>query len=338
MTRHERRAPGRGRRELRPRGGLRCSADLRRKATRSERADRKPVSLEIWSAVFCLFLGLSVGPSAGAQLSSDESAAIAPPEDRIVSHARVLVANTTLAALSSGAIARARGGSFWRGAKRGALGGVLTYAGKRVATRPWRGAGFLGREVAAAGATLMRQAQVPDTADRVPWLFPVGPLHVYIGRRAPEESRVRVKVHAATALVAMFVSFDDGTRWDPRASLSSGMLVFRDSRWSGATLGYQEGGVIGLREDRLAHTAYSAARRRATFAHERVHVVQDDFSFAAWSAPAEGWLLARLPGGDALARYVDLGLQPLMPRLVARLVRYEDRPWEQEAAFLARTR
>jgi hypothetical protein len=78
--------------------------------------------------------------------------------------------------------------------------------------------------------------------------------------------------------------------------------------------------------------------RSDVLAHERVHVLQYDFALAAWGEPAEAWLLAPLPGGARLDRYLDFGL-PLLPWAAANLVIPHDyRPWEQEADYLTGVR
>ena len=64
--------------------------------------------------------------------------------------------------------------------------------------------------------------------------------------------------------------------------------------------------MIWLRSD--LHVPHPDADVRAIFAHERVHVVQDDFSFLTWGDPLEGLLSDRLPGGPWIRRHLDLGL------------------------------
>lgn len=83
-----------------------------------------------------------------------------------------------LGGLTAGIVQRLRGGSFSDGFARGAVGGAVAYAGRRIAAERFDGAGLLGRQVGAVGASVVRNA-----SERRPSLerlfFPAGPLHVY---------------------------------------------------------------------------------------------------------------------------------------------------------------
>jgi hypothetical protein len=78
---------------------------------------------------------------------------------------------------------------------------------------------------------------------------------------------------------------------------------------------------------------------QASFAHERVHVLQRDFTFQAWGAPAQDWLARDESLYRSLSSFLDIDLAfPLAEWafLEAMGVPYRDRPREIEAEFLSR--
>src|SRR5688500_7503222 len=122
---------------------------------------------------------------------------------------------------------------------------------------------------------------------------------------------------------------------DGSASLSACAPVFRTSRHllgseGDFALGIMAGGIIVL-------GANAAESLHDTFAHERVHVLQYDYSQEVWGDPFEDWLAAKLPGGSTLLRFVRPGIMlPGIGSAVSEVVEIDwiDRPWELEAEYL----
>jgi hypothetical protein len=83
--------------------------------------------------------------------------------------------------------------------------------------------------------------------------------------------------------------------------------------------------------------AFGDAYLGRSFAHERVHVLQQDQLAALWTDPAADWLLERTHFGRRLAPYVDVNLSTELMRLVGGVISaHGDRPWELESIFFAR--
>ena len=231
-----------------------------------------------------------------------------------------LAINAALGGLTAGIAAAVRGERFVDGFFVGAAGGVLVYGGKRLAVERAAGAGFAGRQVAAVGGSIVRNASRGDGAFSALTL-PVGPLRIEIAAgMAP-----RVRLDLASAAVAGVFMVRDDARLDLGTSLSAGALVFRSDRGYNGSHG---AGVILLRGD-LGH--YDAP---AVLAHERVHVLQYDQAQLAWGGPAEAWVLGRSEAGRRLNRWLDLGLTAGIEGLLTLAIPYADRPWEREAYTL----
>jgi hypothetical protein len=247
--------------------------------------------------------------------------------------------NALLGGLTAGTIRALRGGSFADGFVRGAAGGALVYAGKRVAVEHWDGAGLAGREVAALGTSVIR-----NTADgRAPLerlVLPVwlGRVYVTTSPRVSVQPRLDVVGVAST----VFQALDDGSRFDLGRSVSAGAPVFAvyasEEKW----VGYQRAGVVLLRyptdyrgtEDRIPEDIRIPIEHSAS--HERVHLVQLDEVFLLFTAPLEDWLLDRHPVAARIHRWVDPGVMTAALYLPDLLIPYDRRPWEREADFLAR--
>lgn len=246
-----------------------------------------------------------------------------------------LSANALLAGLTAGVVQRWRGGSFEEAFARGALGGAGIYAGKRIAAEDFAGAGLLGREVAAVGASVARNALdgLPPL-DRL--ILPLGPARLHLRRgRSPG---VRLDAIAlgwiAWAVAERELDFDIGE------SLSAGAPVFRTRGTilsfgddSVHAAGVTAAGVVVL--SRVP--GYGEAFERRSSAHERVHVIQQDQLFTLWVDPAEEWALERWRFTRAAGRWVDFNLSTELLRTFGRLFpEHAERPWELESIFLAR--
>lgn len=211
------------------------------------------------------------------------------------------VSDLTLAAVNAllgggtAAAGRAlRGEPVHEALAEGAVGGLVAYGGKRLAAEEFVGAGLLGRQASAVGTSVVRNA----TDGRPPLSrleFPVGPVHFHTGGPGGWELRpdaldaINLALHAART--------DYRFLWGE--SLSAGALVVeRTAGDSPGRLGEAAGGFIRI--DRLPE-----GQRRSTLAHERVHVLQDDFLDMAWFRRAERWALARAFGRESVALRVD---------------------------------
>jgi hypothetical protein len=244
-----------------------------------------------------------------------------------------LSANALLGGLTGGILQAVRDGSFHEGFARGALGGALSYGGRRVAVGGFWGAGLLGRQVSAVGASVVRNASEARPAlSRLS--LPVGPVNLYVQRDDDVHLRAKVDIHGAAWLLSALL--DERVALDGGASLSAGAPVFRTPRYrlgsAGDHLsGISVGGIIVLGYDADRHPDHDV------FAHERVHVLQYDFLQEVWGDPLELWIGGKVPGGRAVLRLVRPGL--VVPGIKSSLVslldlEWEDRPWEIEAEYL----
>ncbi|HEU0053332.1 MAG TPA: hypothetical protein VFQ39_09155, partial [Longimicrobium sp.] len=228
---------------------------------------------------------------------------------RLRGEALTLATNALLGGVTAGVRRMLAGGSFGEGFAPGAAGGALTYAGKRIAVEEFDGAGLLGREVAAVGSSISRNAAEGRPAlESV--MLPAGPVRLYLGG---EGAPVHLRLDAAAVVAAAYTMTLPDTRFDAGESLSSGALVFHRAGRPEA-LGYngaQAAGVVQVRRPGGFDAPLDARLREQverTTRHERVHVIQYDQSFLLWSAPAEAWLMEKTPLTRAISRYVDLGL------------------------------
>lgn len=249
----------------------------------------------------------------------------------------VFAANVLLGGAVGGVTQKLRGGSFRDGLARGAFGGALAFAGKRVSIAEWDGAGLAGRQLAALGTGVIRNAAAGrPSLERV--MLPLWPLHVYL--RPDSAARVRVKLDVLTTVFTALSLAASGTTLEVRESLSSGVVVLREHDAYLAVPGeetcvpaYTFAGAVMVSDIMVPRTAGNS-----TVPHERVHVIQYDQFFTLVSDPAEQWLAPRVPGGRALKRYLDFNL--LTPLLIVPAVLIDEaerRPWEQEAVALTRT-
>jgi hypothetical protein len=245
-----------------------------------------------------------------------------------------LSANGLLGGLTAGVTQRMRGGSFQDGFMRGLLGGAVSWAGKRVAAARFDGAGLIGREVSAAGASLVRNA-----GDARPFLdrlyLPVGPVWLEVG----SGRSVRARLDVAAAAWTLYAVAEPELELDADASWSSGAFVFRTHgkllRLQGDddAAGTANAGVIFLADV----PAYGSAFAERAMAHERIHVLQEDQLAIQWTDPALRWTADRVGLPAASNRFLLYNVSAELLRLLGGIIpSYRDRPWELEAAFFAR--
>ena len=217
-----------------------------------------------------------------------------------VGEAAFLGANTLLGGLTAGVLQAIRGGSFSDGFARGALGGAIVYGGKRVSVGRFAGAGLLGRELAAVGASVVRNAaDARPSFERL--ALPLGPINVYLG--APGRSPLSVKVSLYQLASLGWAIAEPALSFEAGKSLSAGAPVFRARNRvilsdGDPVRGMMVGGTILL-------SGRGVSDEDAVFAHERVHVLQRDFYFRAWFNELEAWLVNQTPFA-AVNRYVDI--------------------------------
>ncbi|MGD8278301.1 MAG: hypothetical protein PVH00_09765 [Gemmatimonadota bacterium] len=246
-----------------------------------------------------------------------------------------LSANGLLGGLTAGLTQRFRGGSFQDGFMRGLLGGAVSWAGKRVAAERFDGAGLIGRQVSAAGASLVRNAsEARPLLDRL--MLPVGPVWLEFG--GPDR-RVHARLDVAAMAWTVYAVAEPELELDRGRSLSSGAFVFRTRgkllrpRGNDEVAGTAYGGVVFLADV----PAYGAAFAERAFAHERIHVLQEDQFAIQVTDPALRWAVARVGLPPAANRYMLYNVSAELLSLLGGIIpTYRDRPWELEATFFAR--
>jgi len=243
-------------------------------------------------------------------------------------------ANGLIGGLTAGVMRHFRGGSFQDGFVRGLLGGVASWAGKHVAARRFDGAGLIGREVSAVGASMVRNAgEARPLLDRL--LLPVGPVWLEVG--GPAHVHARLDVAAAAWL--FYAVAEPELDVDAGASLSSGTFVFRTrgkllrKRGADEFAGTAAAGIIFLADV----PAYGETYAKRAAAHERVHVLQEDQLAILWTDPLAHWAADRIGLPPAVNRFLLYNASTELVGLLGGLIpKYRERPWELEATFFAR--
>ena len=239
-----------------------------------------------------------------AALVPSSSAAQAPElRDRLPQQAAVLAANTAAGALTAGVRALIEGRDFSRAFARGALGGALGYAGKRIAVERWTGAPFLGRAIGAVGNSIVLNATGSGAVLDSIWM-PVGPL--LLGLTRARGLRPRVVVVVADVLVTAQALAESDLHLDWERTLSVGAPVFRTglsriTRDGKRVNGFTIGRLIIL-------DGTQPALEDQVFSHEVVHVLQHDFFQHAWDRPLEAWLRRTVPGGGIVPAWLEFAL------------------------------
>jgi hypothetical protein len=245
-----------------------------------------------------------------------------------------LAVNGALGGFSAAMFALARGNNPWRAALVGFGGGVVMGAGKQVAGRQFDGSGLVGRQLAAAGTSLVRFA----SEDTMVVLVPMGPVTLEVRPRATD--RVRPRVNLVGAGTVLYYVLRSDTRFELGSTLSAGSPVFRFptesvSTRDGIIFGRMDFGTILLG----AEPAILDAQRQMTLPHESIHVVQYDFLEHALTLPPERAILRKLGVGERFLRHVDLGFLSLALAGVLQMhMDYDERPWEREAVILTEGR
>lgn len=285
------------------------------------------------SACVAALLAAALPAAAQCPLSAEECT---PESPRWVGEFSSLSANAVLGGITAGVRRMIDGGSFRDGFLDGLPGGAAVYAGKRLASARFDGAGLLGRQLGAAGTSMVANAgEGRPLLDRL--ALPAGPVLVEFERGGGLPS-LRLDVIAAGWTI--YGIAEPELTFDAGRSLSAGAPVFLtdgklisfgdpDAHAAGVTWA----GVIFLADV----PAYGARVFERSLRHERVHVVQQDFFAGAWTAPLADGLLARTPIPAAVASHIRVNLSTELMRGLGTLIpEHRDRPWEIEAIFFAR--
>ncbi len=194
----------------------------------------------------------------------------------------VLSGNAALGGLTAALIQELRGGSFWEAFLDGALGGAVAYAGKRIVVERFYGAGLVGREVAAVGTSMVRNAS--DGRGALEQLvLPIGLARLYLWGDSTSAlpMHAQVKFDVLTLLATTYLGLRKDFDFDVSASISAGTPVFftREPWAERGWIASQVGGVIWLRSS--PHASDLNAEVPAVFAHERrTHVTRHHLSRA----------------------------------------------------------
>ncbi|HSH46165.1 MAG TPA: hypothetical protein VK966_09930, partial [Longimicrobiales bacterium] len=194
----------------------------------------------VWTLTLLLSSSAVSGLQAQGCSSMTECQAFRP-ELGIEDEIRTAGINMLLGGATTALVRAVRGESVWDGLWAGALGGGVTYMGKRVAVEDFHGAGFLGRELASVGGSMVRNAAAGlDPLEEV--VLPVGPVRLYISK----SQGVVPKVDLATLVATSAFVLAHDARLDPLASLSAGAVVLRGK---GLMPGLTSAGVMMVWKD-----------------------------------------------------------------------------------------
>jgi hypothetical protein len=239
--------------------------------------------------------------------------------------------NSAIGGVTAGLVRAAHGDNFWEGFVRGAAGGGVVYLGKFIGSHDFPGIGLVGRQTAALGASVTRNALTGvGTFDHL--TIPLGPIRIH-----RDTAGTRLTVDLSTVVGTIYGLSSPGSRFDLGRSLATGAVVFqvdsiRNRSPERDPLGRAVGGAILYRPT----PSYHSITTGEIMGHEIVHVIQHDFALTTLSAPLEGWLAGRLRGPIARPlRYLDLGSHALLQAIPGVLgVDPLTTPWEREAYFL----
>lgn len=198
-------------------------------------------------------------------------------------------ANIVAGALTAAVTAVIRGEDVSEAFLKGAVGGAVVFAGKRVTVERFDGAGLLGRQIASVGTGM-----VVDGGRGRAWLsevwVPIGPASVQVG----SQERWRWRVNLQDVGILVWAATRSELHFDFGRSVSNGAPVFvarnhRLKRDSDLKAGTAPGGVILL-------GVTSGADPEATQRHENVHIIQNDYLLGTLSRPTEEWAWQRFAG------------------------------------------
>lgn len=206
----------------------------------------------------------------------------------VYAHLGDLALNGLVGGVIAGVRRELRGGAFRSAFLDGILGGGLSYGGKWIASREFDGAGLLGRELAAVGHSVIRNAGAGEPRlGRIS--FPLWFTRLEWDRG---EGRVRPGVQWSELTALAWAISNEHLQVNGAQSLSAGAMVFdaprRLIRVNGEPIdGFELEGVIALSAVRLQSYGENLA-------HERAHVLQGDLMQSTIGDPLETWMARRL--------------------------------------------
>jgi hypothetical protein len=247
-----------------------------------------------------------------------------------------LGANALLGAVSGGIMQELRGGSFRRGFARGAAGGAVVYAGKRLAVERFDGAGLAGRQLAAVGGSMVRNAgEGLGVLERLYLPLGVARLEVHTPTR-----RLQLTPDLTALGWTLWAVTQRELSLDVSESFSSGTPVFKTDNLVLAEAGDTTHSFAVTNSGIIYHAGIPALGpvvTRKMVEHERIHVLQEDQLFITVTDPLEELLMAQLPYLGRWADRVDVNLATeLMRRLARWFPKHLERPWEAESIFHSR--
>lgn len=208
-------------------------------------------------------------------------------------------ANIVAGALTAAATAAIRGEDMSEAFLKGAVGGGVVFAGKRLAVERFDGAGLLGRQLASVGSGMVVDGgRGRDLLSEV-WL-PVGPVWLQVR----SEARRRIRVDLVDVGTLIWAGTRPELTFDVERSLSNGAPVFvaHDRRIVNAHA-TTIGGIVML--------GVSNLDMAITQRHENVHVIQHDYLLQTLSRPLERWAWSWLT--DRVIP-IDFNVVPLFAR------------------------
>lgn len=248
-----------------------------------------------WRWIHRLAIGLLLVPAHVAAHQGPDDAA----ESDLVVEIAAFSTNALIGAATAGVRALLEGRDFGQAFIGGALGGGVSYAGKRIAVADFGAAPITGRVVASFGHAMIAGAGSSLLPDSV--RLPIGPFR--IGLSWSDGVRPSFAVVGREVVVLAQLLADDGLRFDRDRSLAAATPVFvtrRSRLWNGGEQvgGFASGSLI-LLDGLYAEDSYR---------HEVVHVLQHDFMEVAWDRPLEEWLRRITPGAHWIPNWIYLGM------------------------------
>jgi hypothetical protein len=251
---------------------------------------------------------------------------------RPVGEAPMLLVNAAIGGLTAGLFRSGARKSFWTGFARGAVAGTAVYAGKRLIGEGTAAGWWIGRHVASLGSS-----EVANAAHGRPILhsavFPIGPVRFHVDRTA--KRKVSPRLDLGSTIATVVISMKPGSRLALRESAATGTLVFIMPEVSSA-IGGSTAGVLTLSELVPDGSFPPLESKRSVLSHEMVHAAQYDFGFTAWGDAMQSAISHRSNLGKRVSAFVDVNLVLLLQLGANSIIDYENRPWEREAASLAR--
>ena len=221
----------------------------------------------------------------------------------------VLGANLALGALSAGLGAWLSDRSFSDAFARGALGGAIGYAGKRIVVTEWPFGPALGRSVAAAGNSIItsayRGSRLLDSLQ-----IPVGFMRLTFPTNRPALPNVELNLRGLAA--TLFAATQPDLSLDWGRSLAALTPVFDAQR---SRIRSNDRFVDGLAIASVVLLDGSPlGQSDRVFRHEMVHILQHDFMDMVWDRPAETWARQQIPWAGYVPRFIFAGV--LVPYVV----------------------